>query len=256
MKSTDIADALPPDEVSQLRRLMVKVEQCRNGRGKKPLQCVVIESDWPEYEPVWQLLEQRVDGLAPDNQVGTVTDQFAEGSLSIPLKHRQGAVLYHGQHLYASNFASFQIRVDHWMMACFGEEIAGDVVERNHRFLEEALELVQACGCTQAEAQELVSYVYGRPVGEMSQEVGGVMVTLAALCNAQKLNFFDLSEEELSRVWTKIDAIREKQKSKPTFSPLPGVYPDRQRLCATCHENPVETGAAACARCMNKVYDV
>ncbi|RQS15519.1 hypothetical protein DIE07_03565 [Burkholderia sp. Bp9002] len=35
-----------------------------------------------------------------------------------------------------------------WMLECFGAAIATDRMERNHRFLEEALELVQACGCT------------------------------------------------------------------------------------------------------------
>lgn len=83
---------------------------------------------------------------------------------------------------------TFQDRVQPWMIACFGTEIAGDTVERNHRFLEEALELVQACGCTQSEAHQLVDYVFGRPVGEKPQEVGGVMVTLAALCLAQSLD--------------------------------------------------------------------
>jgi hypothetical protein len=42
----------------------------------------------------------------------------------------------------------FQHRVRDWVLACFGEVIAADVTERNHRFLEEALELVQAKGCT------------------------------------------------------------------------------------------------------------
>jgi ribA/ribD-fused uncharacterized protein len=35
-------------------------------RAKKPtLECVVVESDWPEYEPTWQAIEQRVDGSTP-----------------------------------------------------------------------------------------------------------------------------------------------------------------------------------------------
>lgn len=62
------------------------------------------------------------------------------------------------------------------MMACFGATISRDKAERNHRFLEEALELVQACGCTESEAAQLVAYVYGRPAGDPPQEVGGVMV--------------------------------------------------------------------------------
>lgn len=68
---------------------------------------------------------------------------------------------------------AFQQRVLPWMLDCFGEKIAGDQRERNHRFLEEALELVQACQCTADEAHQLVDYVFGRPAGEKEQEVGG-----------------------------------------------------------------------------------
>ena len=57
------------------------------------------------------------------------------------------------------NILTFQERVEPWLLQCFGETIAADVVERNHRFLEEALELVQACGATQSEAHQLVDYV-------------------------------------------------------------------------------------------------
>lgn len=119
------------------------------------------------------------------------------------------------------NGATFQARVAPWLLACFGEMIAGDREERNHRFLEEALELVQACGCTEGEALQLVGYVYGRPVGDPSQEVGGVMVTLAALCLANGLDIDASAETELARIWTKVDAIRAKQAAKPKHSPLP-----------------------------------
>jgi hypothetical protein len=121
------------------------------------------------------------------------------------------------------NNGTFQQRVQPWMMACFGEMIAGDREERNHRFLEEALELVQATGCTASEAHQLVDYVYGRPVGEPAQEVGGVMVTLAALCLANALDLHQCGETELARIWTKVDAIRAKQAAKPKHSPLPAT---------------------------------
>ena len=75
----------------------------------------------------------------------------------------------------------FQYRVKPWMDKCFGSTISKDRIERNHRFLEEALELVQACECTAEEAHQLVDYVFSRPIGDKPQEVGGVMVTLAAL---------------------------------------------------------------------------
>lgn len=117
----------------------------------------------------------------------------------------------------------FQERVGKWMLACFTPQIVAHRAERNHRFLEESLELVQSLGCTQVEAHMLVDYVFGRPVGEPFQELGGVNVTLAALANAAGLNVLDAAEIELARVWTKIDVIRAKQAGKPKSSPLPGA---------------------------------
>jgi len=117
---------------------------------------------------------------------------------------------------------SFQSLVARWMNACFTPAIVQDGVERNHRFLEESLELVQSCGCTAAEAHQLVDYVFNRPVGETRQETGGVLVCLAALCNVYNIDMDLAGEVELERVWDMIDKIRAKQAAKPKFSPLPG----------------------------------
>lgn len=118
---------------------------------------------------------------------------------------------------------TFQDRVQDWMQACFGEAISADRIERNHRFLEEALELVQACGATRDDVLQLVDYVFARAKGEIAQEVGGVMVTLAALCETHAISMTGVAEKELRRVWTKIEQIRAKQASKPHGSPLPEV---------------------------------
>ncbi|THJ52561.1 hypothetical protein E9536_20060 [Burkholderia sp. LS-044] len=55
--------------------------------------------------------------------------------------------------------APFQQRVQPWMLACFGAKISAGKLERNHRFFEEAGELVQACGMTREEAHALVAVV-------------------------------------------------------------------------------------------------
>jgi len=125
---------------------------------------------------------------------------------------------------------ALQPRVLSWLLECFGAEIANDRIERNHRFLEESLELVQSTGCTKDEAHKLVDYVFGRPTGEPMQEVGGVMITLAALCLANGLDMHSAGEAELARITQPemVIKIREKQKRKPAMSPLPGVYPERQ----------------------------
>lgn len=115
----------------------------------------------------------------------------------------------------------FQGRVQPWMMACFGEEISNDLLERSDRFIEEALELVQAGGYAKERAHQLVEYVYGRPQGDISQEVGGVMVTLAALCLARGVDMHSAGETELARIWTKVEQIRAKQAAKPHGKALP-----------------------------------
>ena len=116
---------------------------------------------------------------------------------------------------------TYQQRVNDWMLKCFGPSITEDKTERNHRFLEEALELVQSGGCTASEAHQLVAYVFSRPVGEIGQEVGGSIVTLAAFCNAHGVDLDAEAEKELTRVWGMMDQIRAKQAAKPKHSPLP-----------------------------------
>lgn len=129
---------------------------------------------------------------------------------------------------------SFQARVSDWMLECFGERIALDTTERNHRFLEESLELVQSLGCTESEALQLVAYVFGRPTGDPAQEIGGVMVTLAALCATVPRDMDTCAEQELASVWTKIEKIRAKNASKPKHSPLPGSTETKVRHLVTC----------------------
>ncbi|HEX8222491.1 MAG TPA: hypothetical protein VF605_01595 [Allosphingosinicella sp.] len=121
----------------------------------------------------------------------------------------------------AAEVTSYQRRVEEWLEACFPPEVRADRGERTHRFLEEALELAQANECTREDAIALVEYVFGRPKGQASQEVGGVMVTLASLCSASGINMDEAGDRELHRNWHRIQLIRAKQQSKPHGSPLP-----------------------------------
>lgn len=149
-------------------------------------------------------------------------DWLGEAQRSTPYGVDQALHIARRAHEAAASLPTFQARVQPWLMECFGPMIAGDREERNHRFLEEALELVQACGCTAHEAHQLVDYVFGRPVGERGQEVGGTMVTLAALCLAQHLDMHAEAERELARINTPETTakIRAKQAAKPKHSPL------------------------------------
>ena len=119
------------------------------------------------------------------------------------------------------SITSFQKRVESWLKACFSVAVWSNRSERTHRFLEEALELAQANGCSREDALALVDYVYDRPIGSPDLEVGGVMVTLAALCSASEINMDEAGDGELKRNWDRIDTIRAKQAAKPPGSALP-----------------------------------
>lgn len=123
----------------------------------------------------------------------------------------------------AGQEGALQSRVHEWMLECFGAEIAADKVERADRFIEEALELTQAIGYSAERAHALVDYVFGRDIGEPSQEVGGVMITLAALCNTFGLDIGRAAATELARITRPeiVLKIRAKQAAKPTGSALP-----------------------------------
>lgn len=122
------------------------------------------------------------------------------------------------------NLFGYQHRVAQWIRTCFGSKIADHQMERNYRFLEEALELVQALGATRQDALDLVDYVFNRPTGEPKQEVGGVMVCLAALCAANSISLLDAAETELTRITDPVvmEKIRQKHLNKPIVGALPG----------------------------------
>lgn len=61
-KVSDLGNSLKGDEI---RRLAREYAEQRRLKGKEPLECVVVEKDWPEYEPTWEAIEARVTGAQP-----------------------------------------------------------------------------------------------------------------------------------------------------------------------------------------------
>lgn len=145
----------------------------------------------------------------------------------------------------------FQSRVRPWLVACFSEDFDTEEHAREARFIEEAIELFQAKGRSFDELISVAKYVYSRPVGEVHQEVGGVMTTLAALCIVSKLDMHEAGEAELARIWTKVDAIRAKQASKPRHSPLPGTAPGHVEPANNWEPTPAQLDSA----CMSFRHD-
>jgi hypothetical protein len=149
-----------------------------------------------------QIINKIIEGIASDNH------SLAEDALKEYLKEQ--------------SIAGFQDRVNKFLAECFGKDL--NKSDRVFRFLEEALELAQACGCSKKDAKRLVDYVYGRPIGLPSQEIGGVMVTLAALSSVMNINLAKSSFQEIERDEGRRVQIREKHNSRPKNSPLPGTY--------------------------------
>lgn len=115
-------------------------------------------------------------------------------------------------------YRSFQHRVFAWAVNCFGMADVVNVQMRRQRFLEESLELHQATGGSRYEAIALVEYVYNRPKGATVQEVGGVMVTLSTLCDAEQVDLEDAAFNEVKRVESMVEQIRVRHAAKPQFS--------------------------------------
>lgn len=123
--------------------------------------------------------------------------------------------------------SSFQDAVGKWMDQCFIPSLYSNMVERGDRLLEEVLELLQATGYDQKRVATLVNYVFGRPVGDPGQEVGGVMITLAGFCYVAGLDMHAEGQRELDRirqpeVMAKIRAKQEAKNALHFDTPLPG----------------------------------
>lgn len=68
IKKSDLEAALKVKRITQtdvedLKELLARLNTQRFVSNKEMLKCVVVESDWPEYETVWQMIEDRVDGF-------------------------------------------------------------------------------------------------------------------------------------------------------------------------------------------------
>lgn len=100
----------------------------------------------------------------------------------------------------AYNRDARQADVHAWCARAFGVEHATNLEQRAVRFLEEALELFQAAGGSEAMAMRLMFRVFRNPSGELAQELGGAGVTLLALASAARLSADAEERRETERV--------------------------------------------------------
>jgi Predicted pyrophosphatase len=96
-----------------------------------------------------------------------------------------------------------QHHVHNWCVAAFGDDHARSIEQRGIRLAEEAIEAAQASGCKAEMVHRLVDHIYGKPVGELDQELGGVGVTLLALAHAAGIDADDAEAREVARIMSK-----------------------------------------------------
>ena len=96
-----------------------------------------------------------------------------------------------------------QALVADWIAKAFGADHATSLPQRGLRMLEEAIEAYQSAGGTSEMAHKLVDYIFSRPIGELGQEIGGIMITVYGLANAAGLSVEAEEEREYRRVLSK-----------------------------------------------------
>ncbi|CCV12895.1 hypothetical protein [Mesorhizobium sp. STM 4661] len=108
-----------------------------------------------------------------------------------------------------------QRRVTQFLVDAFPEDPVVRPKVRVYRFLEEAMELAQAMGVTRWQAFKLLWYVFGRPVGDVKQELGGTVFTLVGVANSLGTNIIREGHASVDEAYGRIDKIRAKSKTKP-----------------------------------------
>lgn len=66
LKMKDLDRCLSSEQKANLNSIVYAHDSSRELHGKNDLKCVVVEHDWPEYEPVWEMIEKRVEKLNAD----------------------------------------------------------------------------------------------------------------------------------------------------------------------------------------------
>lgn len=73
LKIKDVNKYLSHEQRMLLESIMLVIWVGRQGDHKNSIDCVVVEKDWPEYEPTWQAIEKRM------------AKEVAEASIAIPI---------------------------------------------------------------------------------------------------------------------------------------------------------------------------
>ncbi len=61
IKVKDAIEFLSIEQKLMLADTNTTINAERLKHGKEELECLVVESDWPEYEPTWNAIQKRVE---------------------------------------------------------------------------------------------------------------------------------------------------------------------------------------------------
>lgn len=151
---------------------------------------------------MWMAIDAGIDWPSLD---GEAQDAWHEAAIA-KLKETPGAMTQRDER---------QASIFEWAKAAFSVEEATSIPQRGLRLLEEAIEAAQACGVDRDSADRLVDYIFGRPAGRLSQEIGGVGVTVLALAAAVGLSADEEERREVNRVLSKpLEHFTERNKLK------------------------------------------
>lgn len=89
-----------------------------------------------------------------------------------------------------------------WARTMFGD-VAMSRAERAKRMFEEACELAQACDLAEDECRAIARRTWSRPKDTVRKEVGGLLVTLLALCEINNVDPDEALLAEARRILSK-----------------------------------------------------
>jgi hypothetical protein len=59
-KIKDVFDYLSDEQIAVIEQIGQRIAKGRAEAGKAPFNAVVVEQDWPEFEPTWSAIEARM----------------------------------------------------------------------------------------------------------------------------------------------------------------------------------------------------
>ena len=77
-KVSDMERYWPHADTIKIASLSAALDLDRINSGKPPLKCLVIESDWSEYDPGWMAIEARVTGKPVEDEAAKLRALLAE----------------------------------------------------------------------------------------------------------------------------------------------------------------------------------